>query len=51
MREAGYESVMTSTLSDELAQNFYRAIGYKDRGVLLLPDEAAELIFYKQLKK
>lgn len=51
MREAGYEAVMTSTLSDELAQNFYRAIDYKDQGVLLLPDEAAELIFYKRFNK
>ena len=50
MHEAGYDIVMTSTLSDEMAQQFYRAINYKDQGVLLLPDEAAEIIFYKRLK-
>lgn len=46
-RDAGHELVMTSTLSDESAQHFYRRIGYLDAGCLLLPDEALEIIFVK----
>ena len=30
MRAAGYDMVMTSTLSDEPAQHFYRRLGYVD---------------------
>lgn len=50
MKELGYDKVMTSTQSDERGQFFYRKHGYKDCGVLLLPDETAEIIFYKSLK-
>ena len=40
-REAGHAMVMTSTLSNESAQHFYRRMGYRDAGCLLLPDESA----------
>ena len=32
MRQQGYESVMTSTASDEYAQHFYRKLGYETIG-------------------
>ena len=41
--------VMTSTLSDEAAQHFYRKLEYQDCGSLLLPDEALEIFFLKSL--
>ena len=41
--------VMTSTLSDETAQHFYRKLEYQDCGSLLLPDEALEFFFLKSL--
>ena len=50
MRERGYEQVMTSTLSNEEAQHFYRHLGYMDAGALLLPGESAELIFRKSIR-
>lgn len=49
MRGRGHERVMTSSLSDEAAQHFYRKLGYRDCGVLLLPGEAAEIFFIKTL--
>lgn len=49
MRDAGFDKVMTSTQSDEMAQHFYRKLGYVDRGALLLPDEPLEIIFTKSL--
>lgn len=49
MRKQGHTSVMTTTLSDEQAQHFYRKLGYVDSGALLLPDEALEIIFLKTL--
>lgn len=51
MAEQGYGSVMTSTQSDEEAQFFYRKLGYADRGALVLPDEALEIIFYNNVSK
>ncbi len=50
MLALGYESVMTSTLSNEQAQFFYRRLGYTDCGSLLLPGEALEIIFRKNLR-
>lgn len=50
VRRAGHARVMTSTLSDEPAQHFYRRLGYADCGALLLPGEAAELLFRKDLE-
>lgn len=48
-RETGFTAVMTSTQVNEEAQHFYRKLGYRDAGVLLLPGEAAEIIFHKEL--
>ena len=50
MRHEGYDLVMTSSLSDEQAQHFYRKLGYVDSGSLLLPGEALEIIFTKSLR-
>ena len=47
MKSKGYELVMTSTLSNEQAQHFYRKLGYKDSGSLLLENEPLEIIFTK----
>lgn len=49
MKSKGYELVMTSTLSNEQAQHFYRKLGYKDSGSLLLDDEPLEIIFIKNI--
>ena len=46
---AGYSLVLTSTQSDEGAQHFYRHVGYKECGSLILPGEVLEIIFCKQL--
>lgn len=40
---------MTSTQADESAQHFYRKRGYIDTGTLLMPDQAAEVFFRKEL--
>jgi hypothetical protein len=49
MKSLGYEMVMTSTLANEQAQHFYRKLGYKDAGSLLLEDEPLEIIFTKSI--
>ena len=49
MASQGYKMVMTSSLSDENAQHFYRKLGYRDAGCLLLPYEASEIIFIKNI--
>jgi len=49
MQKQEHNIVMTSTLSDETAQHFYRKLGYKDCGSLLLPDEALEILFLKMV--
>ena len=49
MRRKNHKRVMTSTQSDENAQHFYRKLGYQDAGSLLLPREALEIIFIKEL--
>jgi len=36
MRSLGYKMVMTSTQANEQAQHFYRKLGYKDCGCLIL---------------
>lgn len=48
-RDAGHALVLTSTMSDERAQHFYRHLGYRDSGALQLPGEAPELLFRKDL--
>ena len=49
MAAQGYSRLLTSTQSNEEAQHFYRALGYREAGVLLLPGEAAELVFLREL--
>jgi ribosomal protein S18 acetylase RimI-like enzyme len=49
MAAQGYRMVLTSTQSDEDAQHFYRRLGYRDCGVLVLPGEAGELMLLKEL--
>jgi GNAT superfamily N-acetyltransferase len=48
-RDAGYGLVLTSTMSDEQAQHFYRHLGYRDSGALELPGEAPEILLRKPL--
>ncbi len=49
MKLLGFDQVMTSTLSNESSQNFYRKLGYRDVGSLLLSGEATEIIMLKQI--
>lgn len=53
MKLLGYVAVMTSTNSDEQAQHFYRKLGYKDCGCLILDipkmEQPTELFFIKSL--
>ena len=49
MKARGYSEGLTSTLSNEAAQHFYRAHGYADCGSLLLPGEPLEILFRKEL--
>ena len=49
-RETGHPRVLTSTLSNESAQHFYRKLGYQDAGCLRLPDEALEILFAKEIR-
>ncbi len=50
MLALGYEFLLVSTRSDETAQHFYRAIGYRDCGNLLTPDQPMELFLGKHLE-
>jgi ribosomal protein S18 acetylase RimI-like enzyme len=43
--------VLTSTLSDESAQHFYRKLGYEDIGGFNLPGEATELVLMKEIQE
>ncbi len=49
MLKSGCKMLMTSTLSNERAQFFYRKKGYTDCGSLLLPHEPLEIIMLKAL--
>lgn len=49
MRNKSYINAMTSTLSNEEAQHFYRKIGYKDIGSLIYELEPLEIILLKKL--
>ncbi len=49
MLKSNYKIVLTSTLSSEQAQFFYRKNGYIDCGSLLLPNEPLEIILLKNL--
>lgn len=50
MKAQGHKMVLTSSLSDERGQFFYRKHGYVDCGSLLLPEEPLEIIFCKNLE-
>jgi ribosomal protein S18 acetylase RimI-like enzyme len=49
MCQRGFKLVMTSTQSNEVAQHFYRKIGYRDAGCLLLETQPLEVILTKNL--
>ncbi|MFM9278753.1 GNAT family N-acetyltransferase [Paenibacillus jiagnxiensis] len=49
MKSNGYKLVMTSTQANEEAQHFYRKLGYRDAGCLLLENEPLEIILTKEL--
>lgn len=53
MKKKGYGMVLTSTQVNEEAQNFYRKIGYKDCGSLIIDipmyKQPAELFLSKQI--
>ncbi|MDN4472750.1 GNAT family N-acetyltransferase [Demequina zhanjiangensis] len=48
-RASQHVRVMTSTLSTESAQHFYRRLGFVDCGELQLPGEPVELLFRMEL--
>lgn len=49
MRENGHRLILTSTLSNERAQFFYRKHGFSDCGSLILPGQPLEIILLKNL--
>ena len=49
MRNKKHGLVLTSTLATESAQHFYRKIGYKEAGCLLLEEEGLEILFKKEI--
>lgn len=49
MQKLGFDTVMTSTASDEYAQHFYRKLGYTAIGGFTPFGNPYELIFAKQL--
>ena len=50
MKSSGYNWLLVSTQSNESAQHFYRALGYKDCGYLNAPNQPPELFLSKLLK-
>jgi len=49
MKQKGFKLVMTSTQANEEAQHFYRKLGYRDAGCLLLENEPLEILLTKAL--
>lgn len=53
MKERGYGMLMTSTQADETAQHFYRKLGYRDCGGLVIDiprfAQPMELFFIKEI--
>ncbi len=49
MKQKGFNLIMTSTQSDEGAQHFYRKLGYKDTGCLILDTQPLEILLTKNL--
>lgn len=52
MQSKGYGMVMTSTQTDEMAQHFYRKLGYREAGSLILDlsgyRQPMEMFFVKE---
>lgn len=49
MKQKGFKLIMTSTQADEGAQHFYRKLGYKDAGCLILDTQPLEILLTKEL--
>ncbi len=49
MRKKDYKLIMTSSLSNEEAQFFYKKLGYQECGSLIMPKEPLEILFLKEL--
>jgi ribosomal protein S18 acetylase RimI-like enzyme len=49
MKNRGFKLVMSSTQSNEDAQHFYRKLGYKEAGCLILEDQPMEIMFTKKI--
>lgn len=49
MKAEGFESVMTSTVSEEYSQHFYTKLGYRTIGGFLQDKEPYEIIMMKSL--
>ena len=53
MKEQGYGMIMTSTQTDETAQHFYRKMGYRDCGGLIMEipgyEQPMEMFFCKEI--
>lgn len=49
MKQKGFNLIMTSTQSDEGAQHFYRKLGFKDAGCLILDTQPLEILLAKNL--
>ena len=49
MSGQGYKSVLVSTQADEDAQHFYRRLGYKDCGGLVMDSQPMELFLVKAI--
>ena len=48
-RANGRKRLMVTTQADETAQHFFRRLGYRDAGVLLLPEQAAEVLMIRDI--
>ena len=46
-RGKNYQRILTSTQSNERAQDFYRAVGFEDAGGFTMRDQPFELIMIK----
>lgn len=51
MKLFGYETVMTSTASDEYSQHFYMKLGYRAVGGFLPKGDPYEVIFAKEVQE
>jgi ribosomal protein S18 acetylase RimI-like enzyme len=49
MAGMGYRFVLTSTLSHEEAQHFYRKLSYRDIGGFIIPNENLEILLFKEI--